>query len=160
MRFWEILIWDRYILLVEWIWILESQNVDYSNCGWWQITPKLHGNDQSFMMITGFIGSRMWTFPSRAGLCSKRMGHWLRDSKAGDCSHLKASSHVWRLIPAVGWGPQLLLMWISLGFLTVWQLGSKAEGTERQPEKIQNPIFLFWASLKICTMSLQPYSQQ
>ena len=33
----------------------------------------------------------MWTFPSRAGLCSKRMDHWLKDSKAGDCSHLKSS---------------------------------------------------------------------
>lgn len=43
------------------------------------------------MMITGFIGSGMWTFPSRVGLCSKRMGPWLKDSKAGDCSHLKAS---------------------------------------------------------------------
>lgn len=92
MRFLEMLGWGKYILLVGWMWILGSQDADYSYYSWWQITPKLNGTKQSFIMIPGFIRSRMWTCRSRAFLCSVRLGRWLKDSKAGDGSHLKAWS--------------------------------------------------------------------
>lgn len=34
----------------------------------------------------------MWTCPSRVCLCSMKLGHWPKDSKAGDCNQLKAWS--------------------------------------------------------------------
>lgn len=120
MRFLEMLGWGKYILLVGWMWILGSQDADYSYYSWWQITPKLNGTKQSFIMIPGFIRSRCG--PVAAELFSAQWGWdvgWKTQRLGMAVIWRLGHSHVWRLILAVGWGSQLLLIWKSLVCLTV-----------------------------------------